>query len=113
MGHTILAVDDDRDLLRVIEDVLEDEGYTVLTACNGQEALTILAVSTPDVVLTDITMPGLDGLSFADELRRRPSAPPVVLMSGVVPTGLRNVPMLRKPFDITELLEEVKRAIGA
>ena len=46
MGHTILAVDDDADLLRVIEDVLEDEGYTVLTACSGRDALTILAVST-------------------------------------------------------------------
>lgn len=113
MGHTILAVDDDMDLLRVIEDVLEDEGYTVLTACSGRDALTILAVSTPDIVLTDVTMPGLDGLSFVDELRHRPSAPPVLLMSGVVPTGLRDVPLLRKPFDITELLNEVERVLRA
>jgi CheY-like chemotaxis protein len=112
VGHTILAVDDDLDLLRVIEDVLEDEGYTVLTARSGRDALTMLAVSSPDVVLTDVTMPGLDGLSFVDELRHRDAAPPVVLMSGVVPTGLRDIPLLRKPFDIAELLEEVERALG-
>ena len=113
MGHTILAVDDDIDLLRVIEDVLQDEGYTVLTARSGRDALTMLAVSSPDVVLTDVTMPGLDGLSFIDELRHRDTVPPVVLMSGVVPTGLRDVPLLRKPFDIAELLDEVERALGA
>ena len=84
----------------------------MLTACSGRDALTILAVSSPDVVLTDVTMPGLDGLSFATKLRHRPAAPPVVLMSGVMPTGLRDVPLLRKPFDIAELLRKWSGVAG-
>ena len=61
----ILVVDDDPAIRAVVTDVLEDEGYAVLTATDGQEGLAVLAQTTPELILLDMRMPGLDGWGFA------------------------------------------------
>src|SRR5205085_8777150 len=82
----ILVVDDlaaNRDLMKRI---LTAQGYDVLTAQDGQEALEIIAQQTPDLVLTDVRMPRKDGFGLCRELKSQPATRllPVVLMTGAL-----------------------------
>lgn len=81
----ILLVDDEADNRRVYGDVLEAEGYAVKRASNAREAFEAAIESVPDLVLSDVSMPGGDGLSLLAKLRadKRTARVPVVLMSGV------------------------------
>jgi two-component system nitrogen regulation response regulator NtrX len=83
----VLVVDDDADIRLALEMILRYEGFAVWTAKDGRAALARLEEEQgrgerPDVVLTDVKMPGMDGLELLEELRRRPAAPPVVMISG-------------------------------
>jgi len=83
MKATILVVDDEPDICSSVKDILEDEGYTVITAENGNVARQIVRRQQPDMILLDIWMPDIDGISllkefFADMGLRIP----VVMMSG-------------------------------
>ena len=64
--ETILIVDDEKNYLRVLSAVLEEEGYEVLTALSGQEALEIQETSDLDLTLTDMKMPGMDAGDYDD-----------------------------------------------
>src|SRR5690349_15170698 len=66
---TILIVDDEFGILEVLESILRDAGYEVLTAANGREALIRLSESKPDLVLTDFMMPLLDGAAILQHMR--------------------------------------------
>jgi CheY-like chemotaxis protein len=83
---TILVADDDTDVLAVIVETLEPEGYRVLTACDGDAALQIARDERPDLVVLDWMMPHQDGLSVCRALRQEPdpklAAVPVVLITG-------------------------------
>jgi two-component system sensor histidine kinase/response regulator len=72
MGETILVLDDNSDLLTNIELILEMEGYQVLSACSGPEALSLLAQTKPDLIISDIMMPEMDGYEFYRSVRRNP-----------------------------------------
>ena len=65
----LLLVDDDPDLLRLLAIRLEAAGYRVETACNGQEALARASVERPQLVISDMQMPGMDGAALFDALR--------------------------------------------
>ena len=82
---TLLIVDDSREVLTVLKRQLEAEGYTVLVADNASEAVMLVEESRPDLILTDIDMPGLDGHAFCRILKRKPATAsiPVLMMSGV------------------------------
>ena len=69
---TILIVDDDEVILRVLERDLGQAGFAVVKAGNGKEALEIVSRDTVDIVISDISMPEMDGLAFCEQLRRRP-----------------------------------------
>jgi CheY-like chemotaxis protein len=109
-GSSILVVDDDDDLRSVIAELLELEGYRVLTAGNGADALSLLARHDVGLVLLDLGLPGVDG---REVLRRRRIDPrlaaiPVLLLSGCLddaPTEARH--RLGKPFDLADLLVAV------
>jgi DNA-binding response OmpR family regulator len=94
--------------------LLEDEGYSVSLAGDGLEALTAIEGRDFDLVLSDVKMPKLDGLTLARRLRRDGYDRPIVLMSavftGVDHTGMTIVP---KPFDFSVLLDRVEEAIAA
>lgn len=72
MGETILVLDDNCDLVTNIELILEMEGYQVLSACSGSEALALLEQTRPDLIISDIMMPGMDGYEFYQRVRRDP-----------------------------------------
>lgn len=110
----ILVIDDDPSILSTVTDILEFEGFPVVTAPNGAEGLRCLAEITPSLVLLDMRMPVLDGWEFAHELRRRGIALPIVVMTAAQDArrwaqeiGANGY--LSKPFDLVELIDTVKR----
>lgn len=122
LSHTkdrprLLLVEDDENLLRLLTIRLEGEGYDVISSENATKALRMMFNNTFDVVLSDIRMPGLDGLSFFDEIIHRYSNLPVVLMTAhgtikdaVAATQKGVFGFLTKPIDHAELRKVLKRA---
>jgi CheY-like chemotaxis protein len=111
----ILVVDDESAIRKVVIDILSSEGYTVLPASNGAEALAILDRTRVSLALVDI--PVLDARAFARELRERHSWLPVIVMSGAVNARqwageIGAAGCLSKPFDLLELLAEVERLVA-
>jgi CheY-like chemotaxis protein len=116
-GDPVLVVDDEQDLLEILRDRLEGEGYRVLTARDGLEALERAREVTPACIILDLKMPRLGGLDALGTLRRQ--APGAYL---IVLTGSPNRPLaeecrargadefLLKPFDPAELLRLTARA---
>jgi CheY-like chemotaxis protein len=115
---TILLVDDDRGLQQAIGAILEDEGYDVIPAFDGLDALAKLAARPPDLILLDIGMPNLDGLGFAEELRRRavlPAMPILVLTAdehaSAKARSVGAADFLNKPFQLEELVQRVSNLL--
>ena len=81
MRKKILVVDDDATFVRLVDQVLTDKGYEVLTASNGQEALRLLFVHKPDLVLLDVVMPRMDGWQTCSRIRDI-SDVPIIILSG-------------------------------
>lgn len=112
--RSVLAVDDDPSILDLMTDILSGEGYRVLPAANGLEALKVLEGSRPCVVLLDMRMPALDGWGFANAMRDRGLKLPVVVV-----TAAENArawaqeigadAYLAKPFQLKDLLRVVER----
>ena len=115
--HSILLVDDDLDLLRLLTMRLSAAGYEVSTAESAEAALAQLAVSQPTLVISDVRLPGLDGLQLFAEIRGQHPALPVILLTahGTIPdavdaTSRGAFAYLTKPFDSHELLDKVCQA---
>jgi CheY-like chemotaxis protein len=115
MTYVILVVDDDETVRSVVRVVLEREGYSVLEARDGAQALMMCDEfgSSPDLIVTDIKMPRVDGGELVRELSRDGKTPRVLLMSGFADEQVRNAvahistPFLQKPFTIEELARKV------
>ncbi len=109
----VLVVDDDPDILEAICDILGTESYRVARAKNGLEALQQVEAERPDVILLDLMMPVMDGVTFAHALRQRPKVsdvPILVISADGNPARAASVQArgyLAKPFDIDALLEHV------
>jgi len=113
----VLVVDDSDQLVSLIEMWLEDEGYDVITATSGRQALESAMAHRPDIVLLDLVIPPPDGLTVCERVRRLPHPPTVVLMTGVMdPLRLQRVDesgvflLLRKPLSQETVLDAVSRA---
>lgn len=106
-GRTVLVVDDERYIVDLLTDLLDDEGYRVITAFDGASALQKVKDETPDLILADIMMPRLDGLALLTRIREEHGALPVVLMSAAVTPLSHEVPYIAKPFDLEDLLDIV------
>lgn len=112
----ILVVDDDIILGSFLATLLRDEGYSVSLASHGQDALDQLDQTVPQLVLTDLQMPVLDGWALCAQLRVRAPALPVVFMSaGVDPRQEAErcgaAGWLTKPFDLDDLLALLQRLV--
>ena len=106
-GRTVLVVDDERYIVDLLTDLLDDEGYRVISASDGLAALQKVQEEVPDLILADIMMPRLDGLTLLTRIRAEHSEVPVVLMSAAVTPIMHEVPYIAKPFDLEDLLDIV------
>lgn len=110
---SILVVDDEDGVLHMVQDILEDDGFTVLTATDGRKGLLIAAHTRPDVIVTDLMMPGMNGRALRERLQHDPRTAriPVLLMSAAYKPqpGDQFAGVIGKPFDIDELLQLVRR----
>ena len=115
----ILVVDDEPDIRYLVSEILEDEGYKVSTAENGEAARSVYASVHPDLVLLDIWMPDVDGISLLREWSAggQPACP-IVMMSGhgtletaVEATRLGARDFVQKPLSLAKLLATVRQAM--
>lgn len=118
--HTVLIIDDERDIIDSLSGILEDEGFAVLKATDGKEGLAIFEREKPDVVLLDVWMPELDGIQVLKKMRGKRDDAKVIVISGhgTISTAVEAVKMgaydfLEKPLSIDKVLEVVSRGIGA
>jgi two-component system, OmpR family, response regulator MprA len=116
LADTVLVVDDDRGLQETLEAVLEFEGYDVVVASDGVEALAKLSAQRPAVIVLDWAMPRMDGPTFASVLRQRGLHPgiPLLLLTADGRARQKAAQLgaeayMAKPFDMDELLDEVAR----
>ncbi|MBN1843393.1 MAG: sigma-54-dependent Fis family transcriptional regulator [Deltaproteobacteria bacterium] len=119
MFPVILIVDDETTILQSLSGILSDEGYETLTASNGYEALKIIEVESPDLVLLDIWMPGMDGIETLQEIKRTNPFLQVVIISGhgtietaVKATKLGGYDFIEKPLSIEKIVVTINNAIN-
>lgn len=112
---TVLIVDDEKNYLVVLEDLLMDEGYEVLTASSGAQAMEIIANTPVDTVLSDIKMPGMSGIDLLETISSTDPDLPVILMTAFAEVDRAVEAMkkgaldhIQKPFDN----KDVKRAVA-
>lgn len=115
----LLVVDDDADMLRLLSMRLQAAGYRVSTAGSAEAALAQLELDRPQLVISDVRLPGRDGLALFDEVHRRHPSLPVILLTahGTIPDAVeatrRGVfTYLTKPYDSKELLERIAQALA-
>jgi DNA-binding NarL/FixJ family response regulator len=113
----ILVVDDTPGTLGVLNEVLEDAGYTVLMAQSAAAAMTVLARVLPDVILIDAVMPGMDGFEACRRMKRNPAlaSVPIIFMTGLtesedVVRGLEagGVDYVTKPLQLSEVVARIR-----
>ncbi|WP_287154522.1 response regulator [Candidatus Solincola tengchongensis] len=128
MQKKILLADDDPDVVEVVSMLLEDEGYEIVTAKDGAEALEKIKLENPDLIILDLLMPHVDGFAVFDMLRdpryERWSKIPVVILTSVreevsnrryeLETGRKMdyAAYLEKPADPDVLLETISRLLS-
>jgi DNA-binding response OmpR family regulator len=114
---TILVADDSVEILRITRDYLEHAGFTVLTASDGTDALRLARTRGPDLVVLDLSMPGMDGLDVARALRRE-SVLPIIMLTAradesdtLVGLELGADDYVTKPFSPKELVARVRAVL--
>ncbi len=113
----VLVVDDSDDMRQLLREVLASQGYEVLTAGSSGRALTLMTRRVPDLVITDLMMPGMSGFSLRSLMLRRPQlagVPVIVLSAYWARPGetLDAVAVLTKPINLDRLLEAVERGLA-
>jgi two-component system response regulator GlrR len=118
-GARLLVVDDDADMLRLLSMRLTAAGYQVTAVTSAESALTQLEIEHPQLVLSDVRLPGRDGLALFDEIRKRHPTLPVILLTahGTIPDAVEATARgvftyLTKPYDARELLDKIAQALA-
>ncbi len=117
-GRRILVVDDEPSIRAIVAETLEEEGYQVQTASNGQEALDLVRCIPPDAVVLDMMMPVMDGWTFLQACREDPKCADLrVMCLSAAPTAAADAARLgakacmTKPFDLDALLSTIQQLI--
>ena len=117
--ETILIVDDEKNYLTILSAVLEEEGFEVLTALSGQEALEIYKTSDLDLVVTDMKMPEMDGIALLENIKQLDPDLPVMMMTahGTIDKAVEAMQKgaynyILKPFDNERLVLYVNKAVS-
>ncbi len=118
----ILVIDDEQSVLEVLRKILQFEGYDVITATNGEEGVELFRQTPCDLVITDMVMPGKDGLQTILDLRQEDPDLPVIAVSGggtiskerylVVAGYLDKVITIAKPFSVESITEAVVKLLS-
>jgi two-component system NtrC family response regulator len=115
---TILVVDDEPNYLIVITELLQDEGFEVCTAQSGEEGISIIKKIAPDLVITDMQMPGIDGLELLSEVRGINKDLPVIIITAYGETEKLAAAMqegafcyMSKPFNNDDLIVNIRKAV--
>lgn len=120
MAHHILIVDDQPELARMIANLLDDAGYVTRIATDGNEALAEILSNPPDLVLTDVNMPGIDGFELASMLKADPATAtiPIIMLSAQDGRAARIIGLesgaehyMSKPVDPMELLSRIRNQL--
>ena len=119
----ILVIDDDPDVRGSLSKILTRAGYEVVVAADGAAGITLQHNEPADVIITDIFMPGLDGLQTIRQLKKEGSGVRIIAVSGGDRTGTVDLKeharlmgafnVLAKPFEMDDVLAAVKEALGA
>jgi len=114
----ILLVDDEKDILELFGEALEQEGYSVATAGNGNEGIERFKGDIFDIVLSDLNMPGISGLGFLKEIKRLDSKVPFIIITayGSIETTIKALKdgafdYITKPVDMEEIVPILKKAV--
>lgn len=116
--ETILIVDDEKNYPKILSAILEEEGYETFTCHSGEEALVLLEDAEVDLVLTDMRMPGMDGITFLQAVKEKQVDLPVIMMTAhgtiekaveAMQKGATNY--ILKPFDNNTLIQHVQKAM--
>ena len=117
----VLVIDDDAHIRRVIEMKLKKRGYQVTMAKNGQEGLDIVLAQQPDVVISDINMPVMDGRAFCEktnELKKKRPFLTIMVTARILPEDrdwidhMQETLFFEKPFSPAEIMEHIERYTG-
>lgn len=118
MTKTVLTVDDSKTMLQMLQFALKQGGYSVIQGENGQEGLDLLEKNHVDVIISDINMPVMDGITFIKELRKLPKnkATPVLILTTESSQAKKAegraagaTGWIVKPFDPAKLLEVIRK----
>ena len=119
MFPSILIVDDEPSILQSLSGLLADEGFEVETATNGYEGLKIVEEESPDLVLLDIWMPGIDGIETLKEIKKNYANIPVIIITGhgtietaVKATKLGAYDLIEKPLSIDKVIVTINNALN-
>ena len=117
---TILVVDDEPNIVQTLQDRLEMNEYTVITASNGQEGLKMAQQEKPDVILLDVIMPVMDGHEMLEVLRKQPECDDISVIMLTARSQTQDIARANacniddyivKPFDLSELLEKIETVL--
>ncbi|SOB59954.1 Response regulator receiver protein [Pseudodesulfovibrio profundus] len=116
MSHKILIIDDDPYIVKYLEDILQDDGFSTCTASNVEEAIGLLKKENPDLVTLDLEMPNEWGPRFYRKMVQDPEYKdvPVIVVSGLsgIHLAIKNaVASFKKPFNPQELLEAIRKTL--
>lgn len=110
----LLLVDDEPDLLCTLAEILEEQGYAVVSTWEGEEAVEIASLFKPNVLVTDFRLPGMDGVTTINIIRRNCPKTRAILVSGHISEPTRDRAqrehvdrILEKPLSVPELLHEI------
>ena len=121
MAKKILIIDDEKDVVDILKVILEHEGYETIAANDGKEGIARAKEEMPDLVITDVNMPKMDGFKVAAEIRKMPETFPIPLIMLTSRNSeedhfrglsLNVFAYLDKPCDLNELRDVVKRALS-
>ncbi|MGD8268754.1 MAG: response regulator, partial [Desulfobacterales bacterium] len=119
MNPSILIVDDEPSILQSLAGLLTDEGFDVRTASNGYEALKTIESESPDLVLLDIWMPGLDGIDTLQEIKKNNPIIQVIIITGhgtietaVKATKMGAYDLIEKPLSIDKIILAINNALN-
>ena len=117
MTQTILVVDDEPEIVKLVRAYLEEAGYRVVTAKTGREALLVTRHDKPDLIVLDLSMPEMDGLEFTRRLRQEKNTPIIMLTARVEETDrivgleLGADDYVTKPFSPREIVARVRAVL--